>query len=124
MDGGKFWKFSRALFERQKEYYDEVLVDEGRNATYERLAKLAGEVGVDEGKVLELLKVGGTGDVQAAKNVGNGVTERLKWHIKLARKVAVHVSPTVYWDGIERTEVSSSWGPEQWKEFFEKELKE
>ena len=53
----QFVDFSTALFEHQKEYFDVNVVNEPRNATYGRLAKLAGGVGVEEAKILELLKV-------------------------------------------------------------------
>lgn len=47
----KFWTFSEKLFEKQKEFFDVSVVNEGRNKTYERLAKVAAEVGVEEKKV-------------------------------------------------------------------------
>lgn len=78
----KFWDFSAVLFERQTEFFDVSVVNETRNKTYERLAKLAGSVGVDEQKLLDLLKIpeqpGDNGDL----NAGNQVTNDIKWMIK------------------------------------------
>ena len=53
----KFWPFSKALFDKQTDFFDVNVVNEGRNQTYERLANLAGEVGVDRESVLKLLLV-------------------------------------------------------------------
>lgn len=78
----KFWDFSAVLFERQTEFFDVSVANETRNKTYERLAKIAGSVGVDEQKLLDLLKIpeqtGGDGDL----NAGNHVTNDIKWMTK------------------------------------------
>ena len=52
----KFWAFSSQLFEEQKDFFDANVVGETRNATYKRLAKIAGKVGVDEAQVYRLLR--------------------------------------------------------------------
>ena len=44
----KFWQFSKALFDKQKDFFDANVVSETRNKTYERLSKVAGSVGIDE----------------------------------------------------------------------------
>lgn len=38
--------------------------------------------------------------------------------VKFSRQNGVHVSPSVLWDGILANEVSSSWGEEEWMQFF------
>ena len=106
------------LFEAQKEFFDVNVVNETRNKTYERLAKLAGKdgVGVDEKKVFELLKVPDQPSKEGSLNLGNGVTDDIKFMVKVsgwsigqsmvsellltegekaARVTGVHVSPTV-----------------------------
>ena len=72
-----FWKYSAALFEDQKEYFDVNVVNETRNETYEKLAKLAAEsgVGVEEKKVLNLLRVPDKPDKDGGLNLGNEVTK-------------------------------------------------
>lgn len=91
-------------------------MNETRNKTYERLAKLAGKEGLDEGKVFELLKVPDKPGQDGSLNVGNGVTDDVKFMVKVsgwsiaqsmfskllltkgekaARRTGVHVSPTV-----------------------------
>lgn len=95
---------------------------EARNETYKRLAKLAGSVGVDEQKVLELLWIDNKPGKDGALNVGNGVTDDLKVLIKMNRLVGVHVTPTVLFDGVVANEISSGWTEHQWEEWLEKNV--
>lgn len=87
----KFWEYSAALFEKSSEYYDVSVVSEERNHTYERLAKLAGSVGVDPGKVEELLWVEHEAGEDGALNVGNKVTDDVKLMVKVSVVVLVVV---------------------------------
>ena len=48
------------------------------------------------------------------------ITTDLKYHIKYARKHAVHVSPTVFVDGLEEPDISSQWTVEQWNTYLDK----
>ena len=68
----KFVDFSTALFDHQKEYFDANVVNEGRNETYSRLAKLADTVGVDPSKILSLLKISDKPSEDGSLNSGNG----------------------------------------------------
>jgi len=120
LDPAKFWPFSAALFNDQKSYYDVSVVNETRNNTYKRLAKLAASVGVDEDKFLDLVLVPEHADAEGGLNLGNKVTNDLKVHLKIARSVGVHVSPTVYVDGVVENSISSSFSGEQWEEFLSK----
>lgn len=79
----KFWDFSAALFRRQTEFFDVSVVNETRNETYERLAKIAGSVGVDEQKLLDLLKIPEQPGDNGELNAGNQVTNDIKWMIKV-----------------------------------------
>lgn len=67
----KFWPFSKALFDKQIEFFDVNVVNETRNQTYARLADVAASVGVDKQSILKLLVVPDKpkGD---SYNVGNG----------------------------------------------------
>lgn len=62
------------------------VVNETRNKTYERLAKLAGKesVGIDEGKVFDLLKVPDQPSKEGSLNLGNGVTDDIKFMVKVS----------------------------------------
>lgn len=111
----KFWQFSEALFNDQKAYFDVNVVNETRNETYKRLAKLgASSVGVNEDELYGLLAISDKAGDDGSLNSGNGVTNDLKVVIKMARLVGVHVSPTVIFDGVVNNEISSSWTVDQW----------
>ena len=58
------------------------VVKETRNETYRRLAKIAGEVGVDEGKTYGLLEVPDR-EIDGSANVGNKVTDDVKLMVKV-----------------------------------------
>lgn len=91
----KFWEFSRALFDQQTAFFDVNVVNETRNSTYERLAKIAGGVGLDEKKIYGLLKISDKPDKDGSTNTGNGVTNDIKLMVKANRLTGVHVTPTV-----------------------------
>lgn len=120
----KFWEFSKALFERQKEYFDVNVVNETRNATYKRLAKLASETtGASEEKYYGLLEISDKPDKDGGLNTGNKVTDDVKYMTKTNRLVGVHVTPTVLFDGWTEGSISSSWTKDQWEEWLGKNLK-
>ncbi|KAJ2776981.1 hypothetical protein GGI15_004661 [Coemansia interrupta] len=112
-----FGLYSSALFDRQREFYDETTVDMSRTEIYRRLALLATSVNAvnDSVAVLQLLDIQQAASAELARNAGNAVTNDLKYHIKLARAQSIHVSPTVVFDGIRDDGVSSSWSLEQWQ---------
>lgn len=78
----KFWQFSHALFDQQTEFFDTSVVNETRNRTYERLAEIAGGVGVDRKKVFGLLEVSDRPG-EGGANGGNGVTDDVKLMVKV-----------------------------------------
>ena len=120
---GRFWDFSERLFQRQKEYFDVSVVKETRNETYKRLSKLAGEVeGVEEGKMFELLKVADKPAEGGGLNIGNGVTDDVKLMVKMNRVIGAHVTPTVFFNGVEEKSISSSFTAEQWEEWLDKNV--
>lgn len=59
------------------------VVNEKRNDTYVRLAKIGAEVGVDEGAMLKLLKISDQPDKDGNLNIGNGVTTDMKLMVKV-----------------------------------------
>ncbi|KAK5112474.1 hypothetical protein LTR62_004231 [Meristemomyces frigidus] len=118
----KFWPFSKALFDQSKEYYDVNVVNEVRNKTYERLAKLGGTVGLDEKKMYDLLKVSDRPGEDGGLNVGNGVTDDVKLMVKANRLTGVHVTPTVLFNGVVEGGISSSFSKEDWEQWLEKNV--
>ncbi|OBT69904.1 hypothetical protein VE03_00598 [Pseudogymnoascus sp. 23342-1-I1] len=130
LDPTAFWAYSAVLFKHQTEFFDVNVVNETRNQTYRRLAKLYGALGAsgpgthqaDEEKLYELLVLGEKAGEGGALNIGNKVTDDLKLLIKLGRQTGIHVSPTVLWDGLVDNSISSSWTVEQWDKYFEEKV--
>eukprot|EP00435_Cladocopium_sp_Y103_P032240 s1318_g8.t1 len=52
-------------------------------------------------------------------NAGNAVTQHLKWAIKFHRVRGVHVTPTVFVNGLEAGIVSSDWSADEWAAFLD-----
>jgi protein-disulfide isomerase len=118
----RFYDFSNKLFEKQTEFFDVNVVNETRNATYKRLAKIAGESGVDESKIYNLLEISDKPGKDGSLNSGNGVTDDIKIFTKTNRLVGVHVTPTVIFNGVVENSISSSFSKEQWEEWLEKNI--
>lgn len=116
-----FWDFSAALFDEQKEYFDVSVVNETRNQTYRRLAKVAAKVGVDGDEVYRLVEIPDKPGEDGALNAGNQVTNDLKVVTKMNRLVGIHVTPTVVYDGVVQ-DVSSGWNLDQWTEWLNKNI--
>lgn len=114
----KFWDFSAKLFEEQKDYFDVNVVNETRNNTYKRLAKVAAKAGVDEDKIYQLLVIPEKPGDDGSLNSGNGVTTDMKLVTKMNRLIGVHVTPTGVFDGVVQ-DIGSSWDANQWKEWLE-----
>ncbi|KAK7062305.1 disulfide bond formation protein D [Favolaschia claudopus] len=111
-----FWPFSLALFKRQGEYFDIPTSTLTPLQIREKLVALAGEViavpSNAAGKFADLLLL------KSSPNGGTAVTDDLKYTIKFSRQNGIHVSPTVLWDGLVANEISSSWGEQEWSDFF------
>ncbi|EME44109.1 hypothetical protein DOTSEDRAFT_71792 [Dothistroma septosporum NZE10] len=118
----KFWEFSKALFDKQTEYFDENVVNETRNKTYERLANLAGTVGVDSKTIYSKLEISTKPGKDGSLNVGNGVTDDLKPLVKHNRLQGIHVTPTVLFNGIVENGIGSSSSKQEWEEWLEKNI--
>ena len=98
------------------------VVNETRNQSYKRLAKIGAKVGVSEEELLKLLQVPDKPAEDGSLNVGNGVTNDLKVLVKMNRMQGVHVTPTVVFDGVVENSISSSFTAEQWEEWLEKNV--
>ncbi|KAK7053957.1 disulfide bond formation protein D [Favolaschia claudopus] len=111
-----FWPFSLALFKRQGEYFDIPTSTLTPLQIREKLVALAGEViavpSNAAGRFADLLLL------KSSPNGGTAVTDDLKYTIKFSRQNGIHVSPTVLWDGLVANEISSSWGEQEWSDFF------
>ncbi|GAB7334024.1 hypothetical protein MBLNU13_g06117t1 [Cladosporium sp. NU13] len=118
----KFWDFSKALFDKQAEYFDVNVVNETRNNTYSRLSKLAGSVGIDEKKIYSLLEISDKPGSDGSLNSGNKVTNDIKLLTKANRLTGVHVTPTVLFNGVVEGGISSSFSKDDWQQWLEKNV--
>ncbi|KAK5725080.1 hypothetical protein LTR17_013279 [Elasticomyces elasticus] len=118
----KFWEFSKALFADSDKFYDVNVVHETRNATYERLSKIAGGVGVDEKKIYDLLKISDKPGQDGSLNRGNSVTNDIKLMVKANRLTGVHVTPTVLFNGVIEGGIASSFSKDDWEKWLEKNV--
>lgn len=101
-----FWEYSKLLFLNQKQFYDEVTFDKSRKEIIKELIEIAqSNLDVDLVKLNKLLDIDTKGDVT---NKGNKITKDLKYFIRYQRTVGVHVTPTVFVDGIENPSIESS----------------
>lgn len=85
----KFWAFSKALFDKQKDFFDVNVVEEARNDTYKRLAKIAATVGLDETKVYGLLEISSKPGEDGSLNTGNQVTNDVKSMVKVRSFIVI-----------------------------------
>ncbi|KAE9368497.1 hypothetical protein N431DRAFT_347980 [Stipitochalara longipes BDJ] len=122
LEPGKFWEFSKALFDDAKSFYDVNVVNETRNQTYQRLSKIGAKVGISEQKMFDLLKISDKPAEDGSLNTGNKVTNELKVLVKMNRMQGIHVTPTVVFDGVVENGISSSFSGEQWEEWLEKNI--
>ncbi|KAM3419671.1 hypothetical protein BST61_g3004 [Cercospora zeina] len=119
----KFWEFSKILFAAQTEYFDANVVNERRNDTYERLAKLAGTVeGIDEKEIYRRLEISDKPDKEGGMNGGNLVTNDIKLLVKANRLQGIHVTPTVMFNGYPENGISSSFTKDDWERWLEKNI--
>ena len=65
--------------------------------------------GLEAAKIIEMVTVG-------EGNSGNKITGQMKFAIKYHRVRSVHVTPTVFLNGVESPDISSGWAAAQWNE--------
>jgi len=111
----QFWDYAVALFKAQEGFFDIPASSLTPIQIREKLVALA-PAGVDKSAVADLLVH------KTTPNGGVGVTDDLKYNIKLGRQNSIHVTPTVLWDGLVANEVSSSWGEADWSKFLDAKL--
>ena len=112
----------KELFDDAQSFYDVNVVHETRNQTYKRLAKIAAKVGLNEEEFYKLLHIDDKPASDGSLNTGNGVTNELKFLVKVNRMQGVHVTPTVVFNGVVENGISSSFDGKQWEEWLEKNV--
>ncbi|GAA5922673.1 uncharacterized protein JCM15063_003385 [Sporobolomyces koalae] len=110
-------KFFFELMDKQEEYFDEPTANESPAATRGRLADLAVAT-IPELDRSALLKNISTGQ----GNSGSAATDLLKLQVKYHRFRAVHVTPTVFLDGLPEPSISSSFSKSDWEKFLQDKI--
>ncbi|GAA6051918.1 hypothetical protein JCM3770_006575 [Rhodotorula araucariae] len=108
-------KYFYKLIDGQEAFYDEPCARETPNQTRERLADIAASVGLDRAAFLKAITVG-------KGNSGTSVTADLKLQIRYHRTRGVHVTPTVFLDGLAEPSISSSFSGDDWKKFVNEKV--
>jgi hypothetical protein len=121
VDADKWHDFSTALFAKQSSMFDSNVVDLTRRQCYEALTAISVSVGYDGPAFMEQLNISPA--TEDASNAGNKTTQQMKWAVKLHRMRSVHVTPTVFANGIEAGQIGSGWSQNEWMEFLKPYLK-
>ncbi|KAI5949183.1 hypothetical protein KGF57_004781 [Candida theae] len=117
-----FWKFNKAVFENQKQFYDNSNIRLTRNEIYGQIYDVVSKelnLHVDKDKLLAELKIKEGGE---PANEGNGATVDVKYFTRYQRTVGVHVTPSVTVDGIVDSSVSSGSSEDELIKVFESKL--
>ena len=119
VDPSKYLAVCTHFFSNQQDLvFDCVSYDMTRHDMYVMLAGAAQEAsGVDASAVMEKVNFLGT-----SPNAGNDVGQLVKWYTKQGRKNGVHVTPTVFVNGIEEPSISSGWTLAEWSEYLDGKL--
>ncbi|UZJ51431.1 hypothetical protein CBS101457_000751 [Exobasidium rhododendri] len=131
-----FWVYSLEIMKRQDQYFDgparlknpdqirSDFVNLAISTLGEEPKKHAGkpllrphERGLPLGQAVKNLV-----RVEAEGNGGSAVIGDLKYCIKVGRQNSIHVTPTVVWNGLVESSVSSSFGKKEWSDFLEKNV--
>ncbi|KAK0545859.1 hypothetical protein OC846_005499 [Tilletia horrida] len=122
-----FWLTSLALMREQKTFFDVPAKDKTAEQIRDELSKLVSEalstvsasdkpVNAKADDVRALLTVQGDG------NAGSKVIPDLKYCVKMGRQNSIHVTPSVTFNGLLVSDISSSFGAKEWQEWLEKNV--
>ncbi|KAF8897880.1 hypothetical protein BD779DRAFT_406751 [Infundibulicybe gibba] len=106
------------LFKHQEAFFDIPTSTQTPLQIRKSLAVLAGQV-LPPACVSEF---GALLELRGSPNGGVAVTDDLKYTVKYSRQNGIHVSPTVMWDGLVASAVSSSWGEVEWSKFLQAQV--
>jgi hypothetical protein len=135
-----YWE---ALFADAPNWYDKEIYGLTRAEFYAKIAAFAagvvvakeegGDLKETEQKILQYLippMQSGGNFPDEAKKLGagpkddeNAVFPLTRQIVKFQRKRGVHVTPTVFFNGIEQSSISSSWTAKEWKKFLNEALR-
>lgn len=112
----RFLQFLTTLFAQQLEFFDINVQAQTPASVKARLAALATQCGIDG--VGALLAFDAERLARGESEPGSGVSSDLKACVRYHRVRSVHVTPTVFINGIEASAVSSAWTREQWNDYL------
>jgi len=98
--------------DNQSDFFDDKTADKSRKEIYLHLMDGFGLEGGEKVQMDTFLAIG-------EGNSGNQATQLVKWAVKYHRVRSVHVTPTVFVNGLEKGDISSGWTVEQWKEMLD-----
>ena len=101
------------LFENQESFFDANVQDLSAKQIYSKISGMLNHGGIP---------FAGDNLIVGDGNSGNSLVPDMKYHMRFTRQLGVHVSPTVFINGIEDPKISSSWSAEQWIQHL-KEIK-
>ena len=109
-----FFMYASKIFsDSQETCFDDMTFEMSRKDIYSHLCGLCSDFIDASGasKITEFLSIkAGSG------NSGNEATKLLKFCVKYHRVRGVHVTPTVFINGVEAPDISSGWTVSQWNE--------
>ncbi|TFJ87991.1 hypothetical protein NSK_000345 [Nannochloropsis salina CCMP1776] len=106
-----FYPYANKVFDAMERFSDVNTEEMTRKEVMAALIALGVEAGVPRPALEERLALQGG----SSGNKGTATTQAVKWACKYHRRRGVHVTPTVFVNGLEASEVSSAWGVEEWK---------
>ena len=111
----KIVDYLQSLYYQQDNFFDEKTKDLSRVELYARLANIGVQCGYEPGTISSKLNLEGV-----KGNSGLiGITQHLKWAVKYHRMRGVHVTPTVFINGLEAVDISSDWSLRDWRKKLE-----
>jgi hypothetical protein len=102
-------------FDKDGKFTDAATWDKSRAQVYAEIVALAKQRLADT-EVAQLEAMLRPAD--PAGHQGNQATQLMKWAVKGHRSRSVHMTPTVYLNGVEAAIASSSWTGEQWAQWL------
>lgn len=100
--------FMNRVFDAESEFKDVPTWDLSRAQMVDKLVGYAGELGVNTAALKTALTPEGGGQTPT--------TQAVKFAVKYHRARSIHVTPTVLLNGLEASDISSSWTLDQWVE--------
>ena len=102
-----------SLFDHQEQFFDENTHHKCKADILDEMAELGAELGVDKQDIISWATM------DADNNDGRTVAPALKLCVKYHRARGVHVTPTVFLNGLEAGDISSQWTSDQWRELLD-----